>query len=265
MYSNLLDSVADVWVIWLASSLIFSLLVFRSFRSQHWRTVAVFLRDERGASYALSYLMTFPFYLMTVCFVIQSTMILIVKIGVMHSAHVAARSAVVWRPAHPDNHQQGLNNARDKARHAAALALAPYASGLEAHRKLYVLRPQSAARLPRAMAEAFAYDELYRKWLAKHSEAKDCLAKPEFVQRKYTYASAMTNLTLSSHANRFNEQLSANVDFLMPIHIPGTGWMLGSWSPVGFYRNVKATATLPLETAETPDGRLGIGYDSSRL
>ncbi|MGE3775546.1 MAG: TadE/TadG family type IV pilus assembly protein [Pirellulaceae bacterium] len=256
----------DVWLIWLASCGVLSLLVARSLRSLPWSAWSAFWRDERGASYALSYLMTFPFYLMIVCWVIQSTMILIVKIGVMHSAHMAARSAVVWRSADPSSNQAGQSLAEDKARQAAALTLTPFASGLDAHQYIFAYTWDAPSRLPGAIGKSVEYELLYRQ-LAKHSEAKDCLADSAFVRRKFIYASVMTNVTLTAPRNRFNEPLSAEVRFRMPVHIPGTGWILGTLHPSrkGFYRDVRATATLPLETPDTPDGLLGIEYDPSQL
>ena len=251
MFTELFHSVEDVWAIWFISCALLSVLVYRAFRFQHWRSLTSFMRDERGASYALNYLMTFPFYLITVCWVIQSTMILIVKIGVMHSAHVAARSAVVWRPADPEDDDDGLETAEDKAQSAAAWAMTPYASGLERHEDLIPIWRRFTPRAFKAEIEAFAYDELYRHF-AQDSEAQESLAVPEFVRRKFRYASAMTDVTLSDHENRFNEELSATVEFRMPIHIPGAGWVLGSWSSNGFYRDIEATATAIGEAVAMP-------------
>lgn len=270
MLADLWYSVEDVWLVWIASSAALSLMVLRSLRSQNWRSIAGFWRDEGGASYALPYLMSFPLYMIFVCWTIQSTMILVVKLGVMHAAHTAVRSAVVWRPADPWNDSgRGLQLAEDKAGHAARMAMVPYASGLAAHQNVILYSIGNGDALRRAgeaLLPAYAYNEIYQE-LASGSEAKDSLADGEFVRRKFRYAAAMTEVTLSDHQNKFNEALSAHVQFRMPIHIPGTGMILGTkhWSGKGYYRDVRATATLPLETPESPGLRLGIDYDSSQL
>lgn len=266
MLSDLIYSVEDVWLFWLVNCAVLSVLIYRSLSSQNWYGIASFFRDERGASYALNYLMTFPFYLILVCWVIQGTMILIVKIGVMHSAHMAARSAIVWRPAHPYDDATGLQQAKEKARCAAALAITPYASGLKAHQNVFLFDPPAQARAIAAIPHAFAYDKLYRVY-AEQSEAKNHLSQSAFIQRKFRYASAMTYVDLAQHTNQFNEELHVDVRFRMPIHIPGAGRLLGTLHPsqMGYYRDVRARATLPLETPESPDGRLGIDYDSSQL
>ena len=67
--------------------------------------------------------------------------------------------------------------------------------------------------------------------------------------------------------NFFNKPLQVEVSYRMPIHIPGTGYLLGRMhvSRQFFYRDVRATATLPLETPESDSGKLGIDYDSTLL
>ena len=266
MWSELFYSVEDAWLISLCGCCVIVYSVYQALQSRHWLSWQGFFRDERGASYTMNYMLTFPFFLFTVCWTIQGCMILIVKIGVMHSAHMAARSAVVWRSADPYSNQAGLELAKEKASKAAMLALVPYASGLRSHEKLYQFDFGALGRSLEAIPAAIAYDRLYRQ-LAKNSAAQRRMPSSGFLQRKYRYAAAMTTVELGQHTNRFNEDLPVQVRFRMPIHIPGAGRLMGTlhWSRTGFYRDVTARATLPLETPETPDGRLGIEYDSSQL
>lgn len=270
MIADFTESVEDVWLIWLLSTSALTFVVYRALRVNQWSKWSQFFKEERGASYALSYLMTFPFYLMLVCWVIQSSMILLVKIGLTHAAHSAARSAVVWRSASLRSNADGLLLANEKSQHAAAMAMVPYASGLREHAKLYLLDPQymNGGRYAIATAEAVGYEKLFREF-AKHSEAGGSAPKSDFVHRKYIYAAMMTKVTLQPHRFNFNEPLRVTVSFRMPLHIPGTGRVLGSlhWTGLGYYRDVTATAALPLETPDTEDPRrgLGINYDSAVL
>ena len=267
MLHDLTYSVEDVWLIWIASITALCILVFFSLRCRNWGSVLHFFRDERGASYALPYMMTFPIYMIFVCWTVQSSMILIVKIGVMHSAHMAARSAVVWRSADPFSQSRGWELAEEKARQAATVTMVPFASGYRGHTNVYRFDPAGQMRAWRAYPQAFAYDRLYRQ-LASHTEAGDSLAKSDFVQRKYRYAAAMTtDVVLLETANAFNAELSTEVTFRMPIHVPLAGRLLGKIHETGqgYIRDISAKSILPLETPESPDRLLGIGYDPSLL
>ena len=271
MVTDFITSVEDIWAIWLLTGAMLSALVYFSLRSQHWSTITTFVKDEDGASYALAYLMTFPFYLILVCCVIQSTMILVVKIGVTQAAHTAARSAVVWRPASVVSDADGLQLAKNKSQHAAAVAMVPYASGLKSHANVFMLDPfyWNMSTWGNATRESFIYEQLFKEF-ARHTDASDAIPDSAFIRRKYVYAAMMTKVELVRHTNRFNESLKVKVRFRMPIHIPGTGRILGSmhWNGQGYYRDIEATAALPLETPDTrsqSDRGIGIGYDSSLL
>ena len=264
MLNDLLYSIEDVWLIWIISSVMLAVLSCRSLRKFRWRSCYHFLQAEAGSSYILPYMLAFPVYLLLVCFVIQSTMIIITKIGVMHAAHMAARSAVVWRSADPFSQAAGLSLARDKATDAAVMAMAPYASGLKGHSQMYLYDLGGAqARAAAASPKAFIYEGLYRN-IASHPQSK---AKSDYVIRKFIYAAAMTNVSLTEKSNTFNEELTAEVIHTMPIHIPGAGRIMGAlhWTGKGYYRVVRAKAMLPLETPDSDSRLLGIGYDPSRL
>jgi hypothetical protein len=266
MVSEFFHGNADAWAIWLISAGIFSILVYRSFRYGCWREVNAFLADEAGASYALPYLMTFPIYLFTVCLVVQSTMIMLVKIGTMHAAHSAARSAIVWRSGTPDSDSSNLVLANEKARQSAAATMTPFSSGLEAHRKVFQFDMVARFRSVVAIPGSYVYDKLYRQ-LVSNTNAGNRVLKPTYVRAKYQYAAAMTDVTIDRHINEFSQPLVVRVKHRMPIYIPGTGRILGQmhWSRRFYYRDVESVATLPLETPESPDLRLGIEYDSTQL
>jgi hypothetical protein len=265
MFTHLIHSVADVWIIWGLGISLLLIVVYRSLNSRRWTSLREFARDEEGASYALAYMMAFPVYMLTVCIVVQATMMLIVKCGVMYAAHNAARAAVVWRSTGPSD-EEGLELAEEKAHNAAVLAVTPFASGNDAHRKLYQYDPFRGSRALLALPKAYAYDILYRL-MATHTEAQDSLAKSKYVRDKFIYASAMTDVSLAEHTNEFNESLSVTVTYTMPIHIPLAGRLMGTRhsSRRGYYRDIEATATLPLETPESDTGTLGIEYDPSEL
>lgn len=264
MIEELLYSIEDVWAVWLISICCLAGLIARSLSRMQWTSFKQFFMAEEGASYIFSYMLAFPIYLLLVCFVIQSTMIIITKIGVMHAAHMAARSAVVWRSANPFSLSAGKKLAQDKADAAAVMAIAPYASGLKGHRQMYLYDLSGAqARALKALPKALIYKNLYNKVLS-HPEAP---ADLDYVGRKFVYAAAMTSVKLTEKSRAFNGELTAEVSYSMPIHIPGAGRIMGQlhWTRKGYYRVIRAKATLPLETPESDDQLLGIGYDPTLL
>ncbi len=264
MIEELLYSIEDVWAIWFVSCVTLVILVSKSISRMQWKTCKQFFLAEEGASYIMSYMLAFPIYLLLVCFVVQSTMIIITKIGVTQAAHMAARSAVVWRSADPFSLQAGMELAKKKADAAAVMAIAPYASGLKGHSQMYLYDLSGAQiRAAQAVPKSVIYLGLY-KTLVTHSGPTADLS---YVGRKFIYAAAMTNVKLTEKSRGFNGELSVEVSHSMPIHIPGAGRIMGQLhlSGRGYYRVVKARATLPLENPESDDRLLGIGYDPSRL
>jgi len=266
MVNEFLHANSDALAIWLTSSTVLAVLIYRSIHYGCWRAVRAFLADEGGASYALPYLMTFPIYLLTVCLVVQSTMIMLVKIGTMHAAHMAARSAIVWRSGTPDSDLANLVLANEKARQSAAVTMTPFSSGLESHRNVFQFDMVAKIRSVVAVPGSYVYDGLYRQ-LVGNTNAGSRVLKPTYVRAKYQYAAAMTDVTFESHVNEFSKPIIVRVNHRMPIYIPGVGRILGTrhWGGRFYYRDVESVATLPLETPESPDLQLGIGYDSTLL
>ena len=260
--STLFEGVVDVWLVWLFGVLGVVALSYRAFRFPQWKSVFVFIKDERGVSYAVPYVMTFPIYLIFICWTIQSTMILMTKFGTVQAAHMAARTAVVWRSADQDDQRRGWERAQRKAQHAAALSLTPVASGFSRFQVLYETYPGALVRSVRASPGSIVYNELYNRF-AEETEAGRNLAKDSYVKQKYLYAAAMTRVVLRESANRFNGELTVQVSHRMPLQVPLTGRLLGQLDLTrkAFYRDIRSTAEMPLETPESPTLRLGIDYD----
>ena len=57
-------------------------------------------RDERGSVQSLSFVLTLPLLVMIILFIVQVSQLMIGTIVVHYAAYAAARSAVVWIPAH---------------------------------------------------------------------------------------------------------------------------------------------------------------------
>jgi len=255
--SEFIYGVEDVWLIWLTSLVLFALLIRSGLKRVRWSNPRSFLRDEHGASYALSYVLTFPIYLLVVCVMMQATMILLCKMGTVYAAYAAARAAVVWRSVEPDaaSPDGGKALALNKARQAAVRAMTPFASSYGRHLTWKGANVNST--------EAKAYFEAYQKY------SPDDLAREVYVKSKYAFAEKATTVTITGEPNEWNKDVKAEVTYDMPMSIPGAGRILGQGSAANFFnRPITSTAVLtsetPVSTDETPadrKGRLGIPYD----
>jgi hypothetical protein len=273
-------SVEDVWVVWLLGGGVLAWLIARAGRPRRWRHFASFLADERGASYALPYVLTFPFYVLLICVFIQATMILMVKMGSIYAAYAAARSAVVWRSAEPyaadDSTAAGF--ATDRAQRAAALAMTPMATSLNAHfLAVAAHRPFASPRVAQSVVLCPLYYGAYTKMLGLNVQSRSGASGPSFipsgefnspasetyVAAKLRYALMATDVDLTIENNEFNADLKATVSYVMPMHVPGVGRFLGQGPASMYYaRTITSSAVLPLETPLSDNKRLGIPYAS---
>lgn len=57
-------------------------------------------RDQLGGVQSLSFVLTLPLFMMIMMFIVQVSQITIARVAVEYSAFAAARSAIVWIPAH---------------------------------------------------------------------------------------------------------------------------------------------------------------------
>jgi len=240
--SEIFRSVEDVWVLWAAAALALTALARGPRRAGGWRRL---LESEDGAAYSLVYVMTFPIYMMLVCLVIQSTLILVVKMGTVYAAFAAARAAVVWGPAEPP---MGL----EKARLAAVGAMAPFASSSSSH-------AAGAGVSGASSPAARRYFEAYRRYSRGPATAN-------YLISKYRFAERATEVSPGATPARPGDDLTVEMTYEMPLVIPGAGRILGHrapWPAARFWtRRIASSATLTDETPAGPDQTLGIDYVS---
>lgn len=88
------------WMLWLiAALLLLRLVVLLSAATPRWRRIAALHRDQGGAVQSLSFVLTLPFFVMIVLFIVQVSQLMIGTVVVHYAAYAGARSAVVWIPA----------------------------------------------------------------------------------------------------------------------------------------------------------------------
>lgn len=283
LWTEAFTTVVDVWIIWLASAIVFCFGLFRVLKNCSWRRVADFAADERGASYALSYVMTFPAYLLLMCLMIQATLILMVKLGTVYAAHAAARSAIVWQCSQPERSDSSEDRsafAERTAHRAAALAMAPFASGLKHHLDAeFSLLTMDPVKYGLAHLDAEAYLAMYKQLGEHHAHTdrspllgalsrwdRNALALDSYVKNKVKFAYAATEVTFGSDAiPAWNTDCKVTVTYSMPMHVPVVGRVFGDTSRPFYARDITTEAILPSEAPETATKRLNIPYDPRKL
>lgn len=280
------ESLTDVWIIWALSVAAMTVLIYRGLARIRWRSVRRFHTDQRGASYALPYVLTFPWIVLLTCLMIQGTLILLVKFGTIYAAYAAARSAAVWQASDPESKDRSLDNGRYHAERAAMLAMTPFASGYESH--LEQIFPGVLAqaiqtnRIPKAGLDTIAlntilnlYNGFYERTAQSHQEPSghspiirqpNALAEDNYVRNKLIFAALATNVTMPDDVTPWNQDVTVTVKYVMPMHIPGAGRVLGNkqpgpwWAPDYFAREISSTVTLPSESPQTSNHRLNVPY-----
>ena len=259
--SRLTEGVADVWVLW-AVSAVALVWLSRWLRVRRPRlALRALARDERGASYTLSVVLVLPLYTVLVCLIVQTTLILVVKIGTLNAAYAAARSGAVFLPPARVS-SDAADRAEREIRQAAILAMTPFASS---DSKPAVV---ATARLDvQAEREYLAAYQLYAGDLALDN-ADDVLP------RKRCYADFATDVQVVPRPGEVpspsDRNVTVTVTYEMPLSIPGVARLLGGeqkFLPLArfFSRPVTSTVILEQELPQTRDRTLGINYGYTRI
>ncbi|QGJ70678.1 Hypothetical protein PBC10988_23760 [Planctomycetales bacterium 10988] len=243
-------SVEIIWVIWLlsvAGIVAWTIQVVRHLRGWSWRR---FVRDETGAAYGLSYVMTFPFYMVLILLVLETTQLLLVKIGTVYAAYGASRAAVVWQSAQP------AGQMNSKAEHAAVMAMVPFASSS----RLHLTGSGSVS------SDFDNYWEAYQHHSGGEGEFRG------YVERKFEYAHQATSVNVAPESSAPDANITVTVNYEAPFHIPYIGRLMGGEeSSQGDYLiyNLETKATLQSESPRSvqfdpndPVRSLGIDYRS---
>ena len=239
--SEYFRSVEGVWLAWAVSVALLAVLAWRAFRGFRWSHLRALHAEEDGAAYSLAYVLTVPFFMLLVCLVIQTTLILIVKMGTLYAAYAAARSGIVWRSADP-------GRAGEEARLAAVHAVTPFASSSGLH--------AAGNRVGQATEGADDYAHAYRKLV--HGPATT-----DYLRAKYFYADKATAVDLRKDSPDADGDLTATVTYHMPLVIPGIARWFGTPSPWDhrFYTmEIVSKVALPDEAPQSESGTLGIQY-----
>jgi Flp pilus assembly protein TadG len=234
-----------VWVVWLVGVVLVVKMAWtalRRWRRPHWGELA---RDEAGVSYSLSYVMVFPVFLLFVCLVVETTGLILAKIGTLYAAHAGARSAMVWSSAQPAS----LRNQRIDQ--SVWTAMTPFVTG----------DPNQLPPPPEANAQADQYVLAYNAYA---SAAKDPNANaPDMTLKgRYLFAASRTTWGPPVEQLLWEDNVTFTVTYLAPLHIPGAARLLDPDGKPPYVYPISSTVTLPNEAPTSADRTLGIDYQS---
>lgn len=247
--AQLVWGVEWVWLVWLVSILVvlkLSVQALRRWRRPCWAELA---RGEEGVSYSLSYVMVFPFYLMFLCLVFETTWLLVAKVGTMYAAHAGARSAVVWSSAQPANLRTTRIN------QAVWTAMTPFVTGSPSWQNL----PSDA---PLQAGEYVAAYKLYNTGNNdKYAQASPAILAA-LATRYLTAATRTTWMPQQFDNVPANGPLTVTVTYRAPLHIPGVSKFLDPDGQLPYEYPITSSATLPSEAPANATKFLGIHYKS---
>ena len=269
-YFEIFRSVELVWAIWLTSVILFVVLFRRVLRFLRRFDCRVALSrfslgrlhgDQEGATYSMSFILVLPFLVFLIAMIIETTFILVTKIGTMHAAYAAARTGAVWSTEDTANRADSngfISLAQSKAKQAAVLAMVPYAAGKSIGSEFE--------------EEAQKYYELYDMIKASSPSPGNGYSNmnPNYVKNKYKYAMKSVHVDLSLEKSPFRQQsgngqrweqfVQAKVSYEYPFHVIPVGRSLMGKrnSDNVLVYEITSTAYTNNECPRNEKGKLGI-------
>jgi Flp pilus assembly protein TadG len=250
--SEWLRGVEGVGLVWLIAVCLLAGSLIRVVRHFRWPHLPRLHHEEQGASYTLSYVMVFPVYLLFVCLVVETSLLMLAKIGTLYAAHAGARSAAVWQWAQPTSARQ------TRIDQSVRTAMAPFAG---------FSNRISGAPPSGSVAQAAEYA------LALHTYAQasaDQSPPPRPYTRvtpsisryttQYLVAASRINHEVQRQGTGDDTTIRCTVTYRAPLLIPGAAKILSPSGRAPWDYPITSIVTLPGEPPATPDEKPGIDY-----
>jgi hypothetical protein len=244
-------------VVSLAAAWLFSLWLMLRFASRLKPLVVVsrfaaVLRKEDGGAYTFSFVMVVPIYFLLICFIIETGMMLVAKVGTIYSAFAGARTSIVWNTSTTER------DAQDRTVHAARQAMVPFASGLA---QLELERGTSSSSSPNAKEQL--YIESYRAQRA----GRAMLVSEKYLRAKHRFAYRATDVevVIRPLANDapWREDVIVTVTYTYPFLFPGISRIFGTENRNGLRGlPISSQVILQNEAPQNEEKQLGITYAS---
>ena len=216
-------------------------------------------KNEEGAAYSLSFLMVFPFYVLLIAIIFETTFVFLAKMGTMHSSYAAARAAAVYTTVNFQKERQGQPIppiAMSFAKKAAVQSMTPYARGIF----------QDDQFLDKDLPAAQTYLKAFHEYLSMNN--KTCRLNDSYLKKKYAYAyyavSVSAILAPGSGSNMWDKELEVTLTYKSPAFLPYIGKLLGAKkSTTGdqlYYYELITKSSIANECPKNETGHLGIRY-----
>lgn len=190
--------------------------------------------DEDGGAYTLSYVMVFPIVMLLVALVVESALMMSAKLGTTYAAYAGARAGSV----HASRMDWG--QAEERIRLAAQQAMLPFACADKSS--------EQSSQIDDAR-----YIEAYQQWSSETANAG-------YLQSKANSAKGLV-VEVVERPGRWNSDITVNVTYKFPFHVPGVGLLLGERAASGGYTfSLSSEVTLQNEGPQNSRQDLGIGY-----
>ena len=241
---HLPESLETLWYVWLVCAFVCLAVTVQALKSLRWRHLKKLATEEDGAAYTLSYVMVIPIYMLLMCMMIETPLIMSAKVGTIYAGYASGRSASVWASA------GDWEQAEKKAKMAALKAFIPFSSGTQ---------PLISGGLP-------SPDQ--RRMLTKYGLAWTVvnglngeLELPEYVVRKASYAIKNMKVEIEEPES-WDSDITVNVTYDFPFNVPGIGRLLGERRTLDGRHIYKLTTQVIVhnESPQNDDQTLGIGY-----
>jgi hypothetical protein len=210
------------------------------------------LSGDSGATYALSFLMVLPFFLVVSLVWVEAGYLLLAKVACNQAAHSAARSAAVWLPM--GQAAQG----ESKVRLAARLALTPYGRTVSSN-----LPPEPEDWSEEEVYEQAEWAGLAYAMVSGESGSEAALAA------KFTDAARRTTVqitadTIYDPALNPDGEVEVSILFQPQALIPGVSAIVQPSSLGKGYHTIQSRSVLPAEFPRNASRSLSIPYQGPR-
>jgi hypothetical protein len=213
------ESVEPIWIIWALCMPVIIFMVVRSFRGMNLDGWKQLIKEEDGAAYSLSFVMTMPFYTYFVCLVVELSLILLCKLGTVHAAYAVARNQIVMRSLSGD--QQDLEK---RARFVACRAMTPFGSDNPRHTNIIT------DALNSTLASGLSIVNYHLAAQAYIPELSKLVTKGQLFQKaRYAYKATKVQIppAHTRNADNTNGFVFCTVVYEYPFKVPIIGRILG--------------------------------------
>lgn len=233
---------------WLVSTFVFAAFTCLGLSRCTFRKLGSVIQNDDGAGYTLTYVMVLPVYILLLAVLIESTWMMLAKIGTVYSAYTGARSAIVWNTATSESDFSA------KVETAAKRAFVPFASGTTGAR-LIVNQGQTADSDFVQAYEHFAKQAGVEQVSTKYVRAKFAHAfSPDVVEVEIEL--------IPKGQEVWDEDMSCTVRYNFPLQAPIIDRIMGHQGSSGYVFPIATTVTLQNEAPQNPEKLLGISYAS---